>query len=136
MLAASPLRRRWRELLLLSAFVLRALVPVGFMPSAGGLILCSGYGIAGHDAAYRAFIRNPFPDLPGRPRSPGSGRTPTDSGVCPFAAAASAMARNLSAGFPIRRLPVQGTVVPPLQPVIPRDITVLSRLPRGPPALA
>jgi len=136
MLAASPSRRRWRELLLLSAFVLHALVPVGFMPSEGGLILCSGHGIAGHGAAYRALVHDLLPGLAGGPRSRGSGRTPTDSGVCPFAAAASAMATNPSAGFPMRRLPVQGTVVSPLQPVIPRDITVPTRLPRGPPALA
>jgi hypothetical protein len=135
-------RRPWLTVLLLVALVSRALVPQGFMPGHGGLILCAGYApvlnaeppdraVSGRDMAGM--------DMNVHDHGHGSGGVPhshddAGTGTCPFAAAASVMA-------PVHAVPalliwqVTSTITsfPPEKP-LPRGTIVPTRLPRGPPA--
>ena len=124
--------------LLLLAIGSRALVPIGFMPGHGGLIVCDGYlpplGAETVTSAASMGDMDMSSDT-GQPSTHGHASGHEGSMLCPFAAAAAAMAApGLSAAlvliahtvtprihFPPERFILHGTIVP-------------TRLPRGPPA--
>ena len=125
----------WLAALLLVAIGSRLLIPTGFMPGPGGIVLCTGHGpmivsmpsdMAGMDMSQHS----------GTPGHGGQAPDHESSGVCPFAAAAATMAAldvpSLSAHSPF----VSTDIALPPQPFIPRGTIVPTRLPRGPPAFA
>ena len=134
--------------LLLVAFFARALVPVGFMPGPGGLILCHGYAPAS-GAVNQSMIHDMSSmdvsgtDMAGMNmagmahhggRSSHSGGRPDHEGaVCPFAAAATAMASGHTAVLAVSVAVEAGSMQLPDQPVVPPGTIVPTRLPRGPP---
>jgi len=127
--------------LLLTAFFSRALVPVGFMPGPGGLTLCSGYaavesgsGMSGMDMSGMDMSGMDMSAMTGHPGRPGQGPDHGSMGICPFAAAATAMA-TMQQASPVASLApfVSADVDLPVQPFIPRGTIVPTRLPRGPP---
>jgi uncharacterized protein involved in copper resistance len=127
--------------LLLAAFVSRALVPVGFMPGPGGLTLCSGYaavetghGMSGMDMPGMDMSGMDMSAKAGHPGQPGQGPDHGSMGICPFAAAATAMA-TIQQASPVASLApfVSANVHLPPQPFISRGTIVPTRLPRGPP---
>jgi hypothetical protein len=115
--------------LLFAAVFSRALIPVGFMPGAGGIVLCSGYASV------------PAVDMPGMNMSAKTDQANASAPshrheaaeICLF----SAVARLMAAGHPsaLAAFPyfVPGTVFPP-EKSIPRGTIVPTSLPRGPPA--
>ena len=124
------LDRPWFTALLFAALCSRALIPVGFMPAAGGIVLCSGYAAV------------PAMDMPGMDMS---GKTDQANAsapshrhegvqICLF----SAVTRLMAAGHPsaLAAFPhfVSGTTVFPPEKSIPRGTIVPTSLPRGPPA--
>lgn len=133
--------------LLLAAFFARALVPAGFMPGPGGLILCAGFApTSGAAAQSMAHVMSSMDmvgmDMQGMPHhgedsSHDDGSPAHDgSSLCPFAAAASTMASG-HAAIPTGSVTVEADSVRiPDQPFVPRGTIVPTRLPRGPPSLA
>jgi hypothetical protein len=119
--------------LLFAALFSRTLIPVGFMPGAGGIVLCSGYG---------PVAAMPGVDMPGMDMSGtadhGAGGPSQRHGteLCPFAAGASMMAAG-HAPPPTAFTPFAATVIvfPPEKPT-PRGTIVPTSLPRGPPPFA
>lgn len=114
----------WLAAVLLGTFLVRALIPAGFMPAANGLAICHGIG---------AVQGGPFAHQSGTPGGGGSVPVHDGAGICPFAATAVAMAGHQAAV-----LPGLAPFAPPPEQVpssvpVPRDIVVASRLPRGPP---
>ena len=128
-------RRPWLALFLLGALFTRALIPVGYMPGAGGLIICPGYApLTAATAAH---------DMPGMDMSGSglgvdhSGKAPShDSmGICPFAAAATVFA-FLQAPTAVSNTPlIQVEVKLTSKFFISRSRIAPTRLPRGPPSL-
>ena len=130
--------------LLLTAFVAQALIPAGFMPGAGGLILCPGYSadITTHRAMGHDMPGMDMPDMPGMDHHGGDqshkGETSGHEGssLCPFAAAATPMVGSQTAvHIPAADVDSRIIALPPL-PFVPRGTIVPIRLPRGPPSLA
>lgn len=133
--------------LLLVTFFARALIPAGFMPGPGGLMLCPYYGPAasavhadmGHDMSGMDMSAM---DMSGMDRAgvahPAHGGSQGHEGstLCPFAAAATAVASGLTAMPSAVVAVTPATVRRPDLPFIPRGTIVPTRLPRGPPALA
>lgn len=85
------LRRPWLSVVLLAAFFGHGLIPAGFMPGPGGLMLCPGYvrasGMAGMDmpgmgSSIPAHHGGDGPHSPSR----------ATFALCPFAAAAALVA--------------------------------------------
>jgi hypothetical protein len=119
--------------LLFAALLSRALIPVGFMPGAGGIVLCSGYA----PVAAMSGMDMPGMDMSGT-ADHGAGGPSQRHGIefCPFAAVASVMAAGhapaLAALIPF----VPAVLVFPPQKPIPRGTIVPTSLPRGPPASA
>lgn len=113
--------------LLLAAFCSHALVPSGFMPGRGGLVICHGH----------------VPSSPGMPgygdSTPGPGGAdphhPSVS-LCPFAAAATPVAAAQSGVSLVVGTVLVSDVELPLRSFIPRGTLVPTRLPRGPPVFA
>jgi len=135
------LARRWFAALLFSALFARALIPAGYMPGAGGLMLCSGYApVPGAQHAGAAADTMSGMDMSGMDMTgmadPGAPGPHHGVELCPFAAASCAMAAGhaplltISSPVPIARI-----VFPP-ERIIPRGTLVPTRLPRGPPAIA
>jgi hypothetical protein len=141
----------WFAVLLLAALIARALVPLGYMPGPGGVMLCPAYApLAAHipnsgEARHESDMDSPGMDLPGMDMSMGSmdmsehsghGRSPSPHdgvAVCPFGAAASNVAIThtplvlaVSAGASI-------TPQPHTEQSAPRSTIPITRLPRGPP---
>ncbi len=136
--------------LLLVAFFSRALIPAGYMPGPGGLIIChggmpapaaiasqgmshdmsdmdmSGMDMSGMDMSQHADQQSKTGSLPDH----------EGSGFCPFAAAATPMA----SWHVVTLLSVIDVITPrvnlPPQPFVPRGTIVPTSLPRGPPSLA
>jgi len=113
--------------LLLTAFCSHALIPSGFMPGRGGLVICHGHVSSS-------------PDLPGHgdTTSGGGGTDPRhpNANLCPFAAAATTMAAAQSAiSLVVSAVQVSGADPAP-RSFIPCGTLVPTRLPRGPPAIA
>lgn len=144
------LRNPWFAALLLTALFSRALIPAGFMPGQGGLVICNGYtpvrgGIATHDISHAmSATEMAGMDMSGMGLTHRAGHPSKDGGwpehevssLCPFAAAATSMA----SGYTPVLVAVVHTVVPqidlPSQPFVPRGTIVPTRLPRGPPTVA
>lgn len=133
--------------LLLAAFLGRALIPAGFMPGPGGLMLCSGYA---------PNVQTNFHDMSGMDMSGmdtsgmdisaagtahrdgdagHGGRAPdhTRSEICPFAAAAMTMVAFNAPVVVVHSYVVSTELIIPAPPVVPRGTIVPTRLPRGPP---
>ena len=143
------LEKPWFAVLLLTSFFCRALIPIGFMPGPGGLILCSGYAAVPPNAA-GPIAAHDMPDMPGmdmgdmdmsaHPSPSGHGdHSPEHDGVgvCPYAAAAAVLAITHSCSAPSALLPaaIPPTAFPPETP-LPRGTIVPTSLPRGPPSFA
>ena len=143
-------RKPWLAALLLVALGSRLMIPTGFMPGPGGLVLCNGHGpmttsipseMAGMDMSGMDMSGM---DMPARNlgthggHSDHNGNSPShDSmGMCPFAAAATAMASPQAVNALILVDFVSTAVEIPPQPFVPRGTIVPTRLPRGPPSLA
>jgi hypothetical protein len=130
------------SVLLLAVFAARALVPIGFMPSAGGLVFCQGVtsahaglsaSLVDHSSASLAPILAPT-DNP-LPHHGGDATDHEKSSVCPFAAAVTSLASGHLAG-PVLAVTGDAKSPPvPQRPFVPLGTVVPTRLPRGPPVL-
>ncbi len=144
-------RSPWVASLLLIAFFARAMIPDGFMPGAGGFVICNGYmpepseGDAATSPASIAGMDMAGMDMSGMDMSShsnhptGSGKAPGhgNPGLCPFAAVASAMLVQHQPPLVAALLqPVRTLVDPPPRSFIPRGTIVPTSLPRGPPTLS
>jgi hypothetical protein len=120
--------------LLFTALLSRALIPVGFMPGAGGIVLCSGYG----PVAAMPGMSMPGMDMSGRMDHAGAGgpSQPHGTELCPFAAGGSAMAVEPAPPLTAFTLLVVTFLVFPPEKSIPRGTIVPTTLPRGPPRFA
>lgn len=138
-------RSPWLAALLVMVLGSHALIPDGFMPGGGGLVLCSGFGPMPMDHA-RVVAGMRIGSLDMSPvdmsrhigKSGQEDRSPDHSGggACPFAAAASTMAISEPSSLTLHSPYISADIDVPHQPVIPRGTIVPTRLPRGPPALA
>jgi hypothetical protein len=149
------LENPWFAALLLTAIFSRALIPAGFMPGHGGLVICQGYAparsslatqgidhemsamqMAGTDMSGMDMSKMGFAHQGGHPSKHGDSRDHEGSSLCPFAAAAT----TIASGHTAIHVAVVHTVVPridlPSQPFVPRGTIVPTRLPRGPPTVA
>jgi len=117
--------------LLLSAIVLRALIPSGFMPGAHGLEFCDGgipsamssmAGMPGHHHHHHDGI-----GTPSKSTVPGEG--------CVFAGSAAGLAPPC---LPTNAVPVQASTTDPVSSsaVIWTPTIVRAQTPRGPPTLS
>lgn len=138
--------------LVLVTFFARALVPTGFMPGPGGLMLCSGFAPSpaavtqpmGHDMSTMGMSGMDMTgmDMPGMAHqgdhsSRNNGSTDHEgSSLCTFAAAATTMSSGHTAVLSVSVAVEAGSVQLPDQPFVPRGTIVPTRLPRGPPAFA
>lgn len=155
------LARRWPTALLVAVLACRALVPAGYMPGMGGIMLCPGYapvpaasaadamtahGMAAHSmagmdmssmdmsAAEMASLHGGA--APGHGSAHDHGDEHSLSGQCVFAAAAG-MAAVAPAGLsPLPPELVPTTTAFPPERVLPRGRIVPTRLARGPPAFS
>ena len=130
--------------LLLVAFCARALIPTGFMPGPGGLILCDGHMSAPsataspamvHDMSAMAMSGEDMAHHADHASQDGGSPAHPGSTFCPFAAAATPMASSHAASL----LAVHSVVTKldlPSARVVPRGTIVPTRLPRGPPSSA
>ena len=136
-------RKPWLAALLLVALGSRLLIPTGFMPGPGGLVLCSGHGpmIMGASSDMGGMDMSGM-DMPGMDlgthggHSDHNGNSPSHDGMgmCPFAAAATAMASPQAVNAVVLAHLVSTAVEIPPQPFVPRGTIVPTRLPRGPPS--
>jgi hypothetical protein len=116
--------------LLFAALLSRALIPLGFMPGPGGIVLCSGYA--------------PVPAMPGMDMSgkadhadaTAPSRRHEGVQICLFSAVARVMAVGHAPALAAFPLFVSSTTVFPQEKSIPRGTIVPTSLPRGPPSLA
>jgi len=134
------LEKPWFAALLLTAFFCRALIPVGFMPGPGGLVLCNGYtAVPMMGGVAEAAHDMPGMDMSAHAKHPGQGgHSPghESMGVCPYAAAASVLAIT-HAPAPVALLQiVSTTIVFPPEKSLSRGTIVPTSLPRGPPSVA
>jgi hypothetical protein len=142
-------RNPWLAALLVITFFARALIPTGFMPGAGGLILCPGYALLGtgsatdHGPSDKSAMDMPGMDMsdmamPGHSGNPSHGGNAPDHesmGICPFAAVATTMAAPHAICVAALAHLILTSIEFPPQKFIPRGTIVPTRLPRGPPAL-
>jgi hypothetical protein len=121
--------------LLFAALLSRALIPLGFMPGPGGIVLCSGYA---------PVPTMPGMDMPGMDMSGNADHADATApsqrhegvGICLFSAVARVMAVGHApslAAFPL--FDSSATDFPP-EKSMPRGRIVPTSLPRGPPATA
>lgn len=138
-------RKPWLAVLLLAALGSRLLIPTGFMPGPGGIVLCTGHGpMIVHLPADMAGMDTSATDMPGMGGSQHAGTAGhvphapdhESSEVCPFAAAASTLATPVVPSFSVPGPFISTDLALPPQPFIPRGTIVPTRLPRGPPAHA
>ena len=133
--------------LLLAAFFSRALIPAGFMPGPGGLILCNGFAPAPATASQAMNHDMSAMDMSGMDMAgmahavghaahTGGSQDHEGSSLCPFAAAATAMAGGHTSVYSVAIFSESEAVQLPEQPLVPRGTIVPTRLPRGPPAVA
>lgn len=145
--ASYVVKRPWLSAVLLVAFLCRALVPVGFMPGQGGLMLCPAYApvaapatpVAHHmsDADMSGMDMSTM-DMSAAAMPAGMHHADQHDGnsFCPFA---SASAPAVCSHVIVDAVPaevVATTLSYPPQQALPRGTIVPTRLPRGPPALA
>ena len=133
--------------LLLAAFFSRALIPAGFMPGPGGLILCNGFAptpatasqAMNHDMSAMDMSGMNMAGMAhpgGHPAHGGGSQDHVGSSLCPFAAAATTMASGHAFVLSVAVAVDSGPVLLPEQPFVPRGTIVPTRLPRGPPTFA
>jgi hypothetical protein len=136
--------------LLLAAFLSRALIPAGFMPGSGGLVICPGYapvpgaaairhmshGLSAMEMAGMDMSGMDMAHQAGHPSKDGGSPDHEGSSLCPFAAAAVAMVSGHLATLVSVNHVVTPRVDLPSQLVVPRGTIVPTSLPRGPPSLA
>jgi hypothetical protein len=150
------MRRPWFSALLLTALLLRVLVPVGYMPGIGSdgsftVILCPGYApvpahSSHHDFAHPGEAASAadrsgmsgvadMPDMAGMPgMAEHGGHGQHDAqGNCLYAGATTGTALVRLAPATLLRQPSLVSVVFPPERNIPRGTIVPTRLPRGPP---
>jgi len=136
-------RKPWLAALLLVALGSRVLIPAGFMPGPGGLVLCSGHGpmimsmpsdMAGMDMGSMDMSGMDTSQPAGIPGHGGHAPDHESMGICPFAAAAGTMAVLDAPSISVHSPFVSTDIDLPAQPFIPRGTIVPTRLPRGPPA--
>lgn len=129
------LRRPWLSVVLLATFLCHGLIPAGFMPGRGGLIVCPGYlpasGMAGMD------MLGMSSSIPARhtgngPHSPGHAAF----GICPFAAAVALLAMVPAAPTVVMVEQIFVVNIFPPEEFRPRGMFVPANLPRGPPNLS
>jgi hypothetical protein len=113
-------------IVLLAALLSRALIPTGFMPGAGKLVICHGMAAAGSTAATHGAAE---------PKPPGGSPAHDGSSGCPFAASATSIASGDTA---LAAPTVVASLTPalPADTFVPRAAVVATRLPRGPPLSA
>ena len=140
-------RTPWLAALLFVTIFARAMVPTGFMPGPGGLILCSGYApistgsaahqmphdMSGMDMSGMDMSGMAMPGHPGSPSHGGHGSDHESMGVCPFAAAASTMLVPHAIAVVAFANLIPASIALPPQEFIPLGTIVPTRLPRGPP---
>jgi len=123
----------------------RLLIPAGFMPGPGGLVLCTGHGpmimsmpsdMAGMDMSAMDMSGMDTSQHAGTLGQRGHVPDHESSGVCPFAAAAATIAAMDVPSLSVHSPFVSSDIASAPQPFIPRGTIVPTRLPRGPPALA
>jgi len=142
---------RWARNPLLAALLLitvcsRVLVPAGYMPGHGGLIVCPGYlpivsaaadrdmsSMRGMHMADMDMFAMDMPNQPDQPMAPGKSNKHTGQTLCPFAAAATTMAATGLCALLLIAHSVPALADFPPDRWIPRSAFVPSRLPRGPP---
>jgi hypothetical protein len=133
-------RKPWLAALLLIALGSRILVPAGFMPGHGGLVLCTGHGpmtlTMAYDMAGMDMGSMDMSPHAGIPRQGGHAPDHESIGICPFAAAAATMAVLEVPSLSLHSRFVSTDIDFPPQRFIPRGTIVPTRLPRGPPVLA
>lgn len=115
-------RRKWWAALLLPAFLLRALIPVGFMP------------MVGPDFTVRMMVCRGYAPLPDGPAPAGHGAPAhEDHGNCPYGAspALGALAQLSAQPIVVARLP--DAAVPAAQ-IDFFSVSFRAQSPRGPPA--
>ncbi|MGH8208891.1 MAG: hypothetical protein ACREU6_04720 [Steroidobacteraceae bacterium] len=139
-IAQRLLRRPWFSVLLLTALLSRALIPTGFMPGPGGVMLCPGYAALPAMSA----AAEPAMDMSGMDmgvpaqHSGGTHNSPDHAGmgVCPFAGLATLIAMVHAAPATSPSEPVSTATIFPPEKFLPRGTIVPTRLPRGPPSNA
>lgn len=121
--------------MLFTALFARALVPVGFMPGPGGIVLCSGYA----PVPDMSGMAMPGMDMPGMDMSgnsdQGAGGPSQRHGMefCPYAAVASVMAAGHAAPPAVSTPLIPSVILFPPEQSLPRGTIVPTALPRGPP---
>ena len=133
-------RNPWLSVLLLATFFTRAFIPVGYMPGPGGLMLCPGDAATATSTAMGHAAQDHMPGMDMADRSTPmdqGGKAPSHDGMamCPFAAAATAIALLHAPTVATFAAIVPFEIKARPEPFIPRTTVSLSRLPRGPPAL-
>lgn len=128
-------RTPWRATLLFVTFFAHALIPTGFMPAPGGLMLCSGHAPVTSGAATRGLPQLLSPMSAPGPSVPGDAGG-ANMGICPFAAAATTMSAPQGVATVVFAHLVSTFIELPPGEVIPRGTVVPTSLPRGPPSIA
>ena len=133
MLGFRHARRHWLAAIVLSAVALRALIPAGFMPGAGGLEFCSG-GLASMASTMAS-----MPGMAGHHHHHADAGTPAKTAVhgegCVFAGSAAGLAPPCT---PVVAVAVQSDATYSIPAsVIDWTPTILrAQSPRGPPAFS
>jgi hypothetical protein len=122
--------------LLFAALLSRALIPLGFMPGPGGIVLCSGYAPVEHSMPA---MQMPGMDMSGK-TDQADATAPSQRHeavqICLFSAVARLMAVGPAPALAVFPLFDSSTTVFPPEKLIPRGRIVPTSLPRGPPATA
>jgi hypothetical protein len=124
-------KRPWLSALLLVAFSCRALVPVGYMPGAGGLILCPGYApVAAQSGQQHSLMGHDHAHSHNHAHS----HSNDGNGYCPFGGVTSPLLSAHVLPMLAPAAPLATVISYPPQQALPRGTIVPTRLPRGPPA--
>lgn len=125
-------------LILLIAFSARALIPTGFMPGPGGVILCPGQmpASASIPQSMAGMDMVGMTHHPEHPSHLGGSTVHVSSSLCAFAAAATTMASGHTAALFSPPAVESGAVKIPVQSFVPSGTIVPTPFPRGPPTLA
>jgi hypothetical protein len=132
-------RNPWLAVLLLAAIFTHALIPVGFMPGPDGLMLCPGYVSAATRSGADSMAQDDMPGMDMLDHGLGldhRGKRPAHEnvGICPFAAAGTALESSHTAAPAVYTPVVLLEITFAPQPFVPSAAVALTRLPRGPPA--
>jgi hypothetical protein len=143
--AISWARHPLTAMLLLVAFCTRALIPAGFMPGPGGLIVCpadlparNAPHMMQHDMSTMDMSSMDMSGMAGAGQHAHHGNSPEHeaSTLCPFAFAAGTVASIHVVALALIVSSNSEPVQFPLHSYIPRGTIVPSLLPRGPPSFS